>query len=40
MVFSPSFVGGYFNLYLLSPSSLVQFNPDKHHLDISLLVKQ
>jgi len=28
------------NLYLLSPSSLVQFSPDKHHLGISLLVKQ
>ena len=28
------------NLYLLSPSSLVQFSPDKHHLDISWLVKQ
>ena len=28
------------NLSLLSPSSLVQFSPDKHHLDISLLVKQ
>ena len=28
------------NLYLLSPSSLVQFSPDKHHLDMSWLVKQ
>ena len=28
------------NFYLLSPSSLLQFSPDKHHLDISWLMKQ
>ena len=28
------------NLYLLSPSNLVQFSPDKHHLNICILARQ